>query len=139
MTKLEQLIAEVRRLAAEAPDVEYVPPTSKPTCFYTRGKTANGGCGCLFGQALQNVFPNIWQQLDAYERENDCPYGSIPFVLADYDFRMPSEGDDTSVQRQVNWCRRVQKLQDGDSLGRTPWGRAVAQADEEFEVSKNPL
>lgn len=104
----DQIITEVRRLAAEKPDFVYEKPEFSAFCLYMHGEEP----GCIFGQALHNLGWDVTAP-DA---------GTINTVLDDNDVHR--------TERQALWMREVQHEQDT----RTPWGDAVAKADEEFPL-----
>lgn len=110
------LIAEVRRLADEYPDAIY----DNDLCFYTCGKVTNGPKeeGCIFGQVLRKVCPNI--DLSKFEDCDNSDYcDNIEEVL-----------------RKINlnsypldkWCETVQYQQDQKKT----WSEAVRLADKVY-------
>jgi hypothetical protein len=108
----EQIIAEVRRLAAERPDYVYEKPEFSAYCLYMHGD----GPGCIFGHALHNLG---W---DFSEEQK----GTITSILL-------GDGPDPLVEttsQQRLWMRAVQSKQDNAFT----WGKAVELADEEFPL-----
>lgn len=112
----QQLIAIVRRKAAENPDFVYLPEGRivdgeefEHTCQYIH---RDGSPGCLIGQAL---FEAGLIDASLYERPDNS--GAF-FDLVDT-FAWPID------QREVDWLRRVQWYQDK----RRPWGEAAQYAD----------
>lgn len=100
----EQIIAEVRRLAAERPDFVYVSPEFSDQCLYMHGENEPG---CIFGHALFNLGV-----------DTSDTYGPIGEVLT-------MQGIAATV-RQRDWMRDVQYRQDH----RLTWGQAIRDADE---------
>lgn len=105
----DQIIAEVRRLAAERPDYVYEKPPGSTFCLY---RHEDGSPGCIFGQALDNLGVGL----------DEHTYGTIGIVLFDLGV--------AKTDQQANWMTSVQHYQDN---GR-PWAEAVAKADEENGV-----
>lgn len=100
----DQIIAEVRRLAAEKPDYVYEKPEFSAFCLYMHGDEP----GCIFGHALHNLGWDVTAH-DA---------GAINTVL-----------DDNGVlttTKQREWMREVQFSQDHGST----WEKAVRSADQ---------
>lgn len=54
MITVNDVIAEVRKLAAEKPDNTYTRPGGKQCC-YDAGVCTDGSVGCIFGQALARL------------------------------------------------------------------------------------
>ena len=111
MSKLtaELLVAEVRRLAAENPDATYFRNAS--TCSYLHG-TAAGGVGCIIGQAILAIDPDLRDFLRQVDGE------SISAI---------SKRLGLSYGPEIQWLSRVQFKQDCGN----PWGKAVSLANEE--------
>ena len=103
MDKLDSLVAEVRKIAVERPDTIYC----GGPCYYDSGECNDGSVGCLIGQALSAVDWSIY---------NPGQDSTISVLLGVKGF----EGS------RVDWCRRVQQMQDN---GRT-WGECITYADE---------
>ncbi len=101
----DQIIAEVRRLAAESPDFVYQKPEFSPVCLYKHGD----GPGCLFGQALSNLGIEV----------DENTRGTINNVLDRFDV--------DRTDRQRCWMSTAQRRQDHGSS----WAEAVRQADDE--------
>ena len=105
MFTIEQLIQEVRNLAAKVPNNKYI---SSGNCYYDRGDCSEEGTGCIFGQAA--------------------------FRLGEYWTGQMSIGDKLDKsninfsQKQKTWCILVQKKQDFGST----WKEAVELADKEI-------
>lgn len=107
---IEQVIAEVRRLADEKPDFVYPRPPGG-SCKYTPD---NEQPGCIFGQALSALG---WR-FALPEIEGHGIAGALQRLNID------------TPPRQTRWCAEVQIAQDGGQ----PWGEAVQLAD-----AKRPL
>lgn len=111
MSKLtaELLVAEVRRLAAENPDAVYGKSTS--TCSYLYG-TAGSGNGCIIGQAILAIDPDLRDFLRQVDGES---------IHAIYERLGLDYGP------EIRWLNRVQYKQDC----RYTWDKAVSSADKE--------
>lgn len=103
MLTVERIIEEVRRLAALHPDAVY---EKEHVCSYTTGKAADG-VGCLVGQAILSIDPNLRDTLASHNSETIN--GLLPVL---------------GLERS-NWLTDVQRAQDR----RKPWKDAVALAD----------
>lgn len=108
---IDQLIAKVRELAAKHPATKYVPPGHYTGCKYTKGE-AGGGCGCLLGQALVSLQPDLLPLLMHLDAKENV---TIDDLLVDH----------ISIDGFVPWLTEVQQNQD---MGKT-WSVAVATAD----------
>ena len=75
MLTMEALEREVRRLAETNPDAEYRAYVPKgegfASCWYTKG-SANGQCGCLIGQAIRVLDPQMYKRIADYEEEQEA-------------------------------------------------------------------
>lgn len=100
----EQIIAEVRRLAAEQPDFIYEKPAGSTFCLYKHGD----GPGCIMGQALNNLGVEV----------DEFTTGTIGSVLIEKGIK--------TTRGQGDWLRDVQAQQDT----RHTWAQSVADADE---------
>lgn len=110
---VEQVCAEVRRLAAESPDCKY--PYGKG-CFYTRGECTNGSTGCIVGQAFRRMGLDC-ASLDSSDRHT--PSAGMACLNLGL--------EDTAIKgANAVWLSTVQAFQDS---GHT-WGQAVADADD---------
>ncbi|MFF0498493.1 hypothetical protein ACFYU5_18960 [Nocardia aobensis] len=115
---LTEIIAEIRRIAAESPDYVYK-PVVKPnslgigTCEYVE-RSADGELvgSCIVGRALVNlgVPPEVLTFTDDF---TPTAFG----LLADLDFDVRGA--------EIKWIQRVQSGQDQ----KMSWGDAVARAD----------
>lgn len=115
---LTEIIAEIRRIAAESPDYVYKPVVkpnslSLETCEYVE-RSADGELvgSCIVGRALVNlgVPPEVLTFTSDY---TPTAFG----LLADPD----GDGEGT----EIIWIQRVQSGQDE----KMSWGDAVARAD----------
>lgn len=107
---IENIIAEVRRLAEEFPDNVYVSDNG-PYCYYDDGRCTNGSIGCIFGQAIRNLGLD-WDLSDNVGILKVFIRNGIP------------------MYRGHLWCRVLQVCQDNGST----WKQAVTRADEEVCV-----
>jgi hypothetical protein len=107
---VHNVIAEVRKLAAEKPDNCYVPTDAWGGCCYDKGQCTDGSVGCIFGQALQRLGRPI----------TGC--GSITQALCDSRWFEPLTID---LDNEVEWCKLVQQYQDAN----LSWGKAVESAN----------
>lgn len=117
---LEQLVDTVRELAKANPDFCYKSDIesisgSGQICFYTKGSNCNG---CLFGQAILKLQPNLYNYLDSEDAH--CP-PTITVLLHDI----------LSNDSDYSWCQLVQLFQDS---GRS-WGNSVIKADDEVDYN----
>lgn len=114
--KLSEVVAEVRKAAAESPDHVYEPHEVGPSCTYVRkGEGGELEADCIVGQGLARA-------------------GVPLYVLAKFDV-----GDDTSAARKLgevypgdrDWpkIRWLSLVQGGQDTFR-PWGEAVDRASE---------
>ncbi len=114
---VDQLIDEVKRLAQENPDFVYqkFPGKVRPiagNCYYT--KSANDlNKGCIFGQAILNLQPDLKDFL--LEVDNRTDSNGIGQVLKDLGFP------------RLTWCIDVQSNQDHGYC----WKKAVELAGNE--------
>ena len=69
MLTLKALEQEVHRLAEENPDATY--QGVGDGCWYTTG-TAGGQVGCLIGQAIQVLDPQMYKRIADYEEEQEA-------------------------------------------------------------------
>lgn len=106
---VEQLVAEVRKLANEKPGNVY---EAEPeySCSYDTGVYSDGSVGCIFGQAFQRLGVPIRGSL------------TIGFVICD------KLGVEASKE-QCLWMGHVQGCQDHGSN----WARSVYLADEKYQ------
>ena len=125
MSKVNAVVAEVRRLAEEYPAAIY--PTEESyyvtrpdgqeievECSYTQGIVKNGPEteGCIIGQAIARVLPEV----DLTDLEGDTPTNKGFVALLETEVGDP----------RLRWMKNIQIHQD---CGK-PWARAVVLADE---------
>lgn len=118
MIDLQELVANVRKLAKEYPDAKYRSP-DRGGCYYTRGAVVDGPetPGCIVGQAMPS---HVMDRLIEVDNEGG---GNIPYVLGDV--------LDIDYDRGTFlWLDVVQSYQD---LGKT-WSEAVRGADLDLGV-----
>lgn len=108
MATIDDVIAEIRRLAAEKPDYVYKKPPGSALCanWYWDGDRRVGSC--IVGQALGNLVG-----LDA------VPIGNGSSIS------MLNAGIPVGPRGKTQWVAMVQCEQDQG----LPWGEAVAFAD----------
>lgn len=111
MTKIEQLIAEVRRLAKEQPDFIYERSFGSFFCKYTSGANCSG---CIFGQAVMNLWPDSLNTLKAVDDSNN-------FGIKGLFQQLSIE----ATRDEIHWCMNVQDYQDK----KINWGCCVIRAD----------
>lgn len=77
MVQLDELIKELKRLVENNPDFVYESVGYEYNCYYTKGGLQWGraflaqktNCnGCLFGQALMNLYPELKEQLEEFDK-----------------------------------------------------------------------
>ncbi len=106
---IDQLIQEVKTLAQEQPNFVYQSIPLKG-CYYTKFGASSGN-GCLFGQAILRLQPELLPMLEAWDAREHGATG-IQHLLKEL-------GIDWSPR--VAWCCLVQGAQDREC----PWGKAV--------------
>ena len=117
----QDIVREIRTLAQERPDYVYEGVGDTSTCSYVTG--ADGGPGCLVGQALQRL---------------GVPRETLAEVEGDIDLNgglgvrrlLTALLGPVHLQRAVSWIERVQDAQDSGSR----WHDAVASADVEVPL-----
>jgi hypothetical protein len=116
---IDQLITEVRRLAAEKPDYVYTPAFNDKTtiaCWYQ----APGKEHCIFGQALANIGVTV-----PYDNEGS----RIRLLITSMDAI-----EHTRDEKKLDWCTNAQNAQDrGNS-----WSQAILDADGMAEMRVGP-
>ncbi len=111
MDRLDQLVAAVRKIAAERPDIKY----NHSNCFYDDLKCTDGSVGCLLGQGLAAIGWILYDE--GYRHEI-----SISDLLVQAGYR--------EADTRIRWCSRVQTRQDICSA----WGKCIEYADEEIKI-----
>lgn len=108
---IEQVIAEVKRLAAEYPKARYRGPADSICCHYSKGTTTEGPnvLGCIFGVAFSALGIAI-----PAESDNE----DIGSLLVELGLAEP-ESD------PLRWCAKVQHCQDEG----WEWGHCVEVAN----------
>lgn len=114
MIAFEQLEKKIRELVAADPKNVYVSPGHGKTCSYVSGPCINGSKGCIFGQAILALRPDLRDSLIAFDLREDT---SIRYLLQDLGCNY--------TDKQVNWCQRLQNEQDIQ----TGWANTLAAAD----------
>jgi hypothetical protein len=114
--ELAPILEEVKRLGTEYPNAIYEKSDEGCGCFYTKG-AAGPGEGCIFGQAILNVYPDLRDFLVEFDRiaaeEGET---SITTLLRDLDIPY-THGDPIDD---------VQYSQDQ----KKPWGQAITYLGE---------
>lgn len=117
----DNLIRHVRAKAAAAPDFVYVSPnlgnltTADDSCRYVH----DGAPSCIIGHALWNA--GLINSAFEWNQYNTDSVSALTGPLSlDLD------------KDELTWLADVQWLQDRD----TPWGEAVAKADEKLKTGK---
>lgn len=108
MITIEQLIDRVKEIAKHRQDNKYV-VGQFARCYYTKGNCSDGSCGCIFGQALVSLDPNLKTTLVALD--------NYPTPIAILLLKLGITGSDA----QLEWCAQVQRLQDSGDL----WGKCI--------------
>jgi hypothetical protein len=115
---VELIITACRELATEQPGVIYDKGNAK-LCRYTRGE-AGCGSGCIIGQAILNVYPELEPKLLLIDAADE---GTGVRGL------LQSLGIKTS-ENQICWLSTLQGQQDFEN----PWGASLATADETVKL-----
>ena len=102
-----ELIAEVRRIAAEMPGHTYTPEEGEGSCMYGH----HDGPGCIIGWALQRLDPKVYAAV--LEGWNGAEVDQLI-----------SGGLIDATEEEGVWLTAVQSRQDMEDR----WGWAVAQA-----------
>ena len=120
-----ELIQAIRDLAAKYPNGLYQRPSNNPAtqCSYIKGIVKDGPetCGCIVGQALRIVDPNIQPLLFRYPTKSSTDlfqenYPGFDEILADL--------------KAIDWIGDVQKNQDNELT----WSECVRLADAAFPL-----
>lgn len=120
--RLEPMVREVRRLAAERPDFVYEDQPDSlgaGVCFYYGADGKGGGTGCIIGEAAKalGASPATLQCMD-----DSVDFGDVLAIALD----IPPFIDDTQGEHEARrWLATVQGYQDSGM----DWGSAVAKAD----------
>lgn len=123
MVTAEQVIAEVRRLAAEQPDFVYgAQEGAGGNCSYfgcAIGDTS--GQACIVGQALAGLNVDMSGLLETEKTAAGVTAGgALRRRMVDVAY----------TESEASWLTEVQYLQDAD----VPWGEAVAKADQSVKL-----
>lgn len=122
MINVTDLVNKVRALAAENPDLVY--PSVGPTgrCYYLTSGRPNDVPGCIMGQALIALDPELRPVLERADEDQDLIRGILDKTLGS------KVVQDNSLD--VDWLALVQAKQDKAMS----WGKAVAYADDYQEL-----
>jgi hypothetical protein len=113
---VHKLIKAVRDLAEEHPDALYYAPPEG--CLYTLG-SCGGGQGCIVGQAVLRVYPELLEILI-----------KVDMLAVDANTLFDDELPDLDLSHEdIGWLGSVQSNQDHPRA----WGVSVTQADKEIE------
>lgn len=107
----------VREIVAENPEVVY--KRTSDGCLYTKGK-AGDSCGCLIGQAIIRVYPELEEKL----KDIDDKISPMAGTLLNSHLYF----DETKASK---WLNSVQHYQDGGSS----WEHCVKTADQYWPLS----
>ncbi len=107
MFTIEALIDEVKKLATEHPDNIYIMPEETVTCMYNDGTCTDGSIGCIFGQAIKRLDPEI---------------KIVETGIADL---LKNHLKITMTDQQLLWCRMFQIKQDS----RKTWSEALHESN----------
>lgn len=110
---INSLIREVKRLAKQNPDFVY--QSCGSNCFYTKSENDND-CGCIFGQAILNLQPDLKETLQFFDNSSRVPRISVLLKKLGI----------TASMKQQSWCNSVQSSQDRKST----WACAIKRAGE---------
>lgn len=112
---INQLVETVQTLAAERPDFVYE-QIPLGACYYTKSACSTTD-GCLFGQAILRLQPELRPTLEEWDTNREKNHASGIMTL------LQSLGIDytTEVGNLMLWCCQVQGMQDR----KTAWGKAV--------------
>ena len=119
---IDQLIQEVRNLAAESPHNRY--HNRGGACFYSKLLCDNGAIGCIFGQAFQRL------DIDVEEIDNHADAEDFDGYGSSIDRVIPKLGIEAD-SFELSWCKKVQTAQDNDKT----WASAIEEADSEFPLN----
>lgn len=106
------LINEVKRIAEQNPDFVYKPDGKD--CLYTRSEN-NEDCGCIFGQAILNLKPELKQILQNFDNSAAVP--RINVLLNELEIK--------TTKKQAKWCCIVQSAQDNQ----LSWTQAIHRGE----------
>ena len=99
------VIAEVRRLVGEFPEAKYM--ADGGLCQYTQGIATNGQRGCLIGQAIVTLYPDLLEALREEDKGNLDPAGEVCLKLG-IDVSLGEREYLDTIQyaqdRGVKWC-----------------------------------
>lgn len=120
---INDIIAEVRRLAKNNQDVIYNKCDNSSGCFYTHGE-AGGKQGCIIGQAIIHLYPNSKEFFTILDNNNDFTYVTIKYLA-------PLLFGTTDIDNlKILWLKEVQTKQDENNT----WSDAVKSADRKFPL-----
>jgi len=114
--KVSEIIQTCRNLAKEFPEARY--PVTE-SCCYTQGE-AGPGQGCLIGQAIVRVYPELLPKLKRIDKAGGATVASMLLTLK----VEPSEIVEQAVA-EVHWLSRLQHKQDCGY----PWSECLKEAD----------
>ena len=117
---LDRLVAEVRSLAADCPDVVYSP--CGVYCMYTKGE-AGCGVGCIVGQAILRLQPELREGLVRVDRR-ELGNTTAMQLMGSMRLWVGTESG-KEAYRNAYWLSRVQTSQDRG----TQWGECIELAD----------
>lgn len=115
-----KVVQAVRDIVKENPEVIY--HQEGGYCYYTKGKATNGQCGCLIGQAIIKVYPELEEKLKQIDNE----LNTVPAADSLIEYHLMFEESLGSM-----WLGYVQSQQDN---GKT-WEHAVEYTDRNYPLS----
>lgn len=122
---MSDIIAEVRKIAKERPDVYYNPDGM---CKYSSGECSDGSIGCIFGQAFTNLGIDA-KKFDKYPVPHHTSINGSTTYVPSIDHILRNEFNCKEVL-ELEWCGTVQNGQDGG----LSWKEAVLEADRELGI-----
>lgn len=116
MFTVDELIAEVRKLADENPDFVY----DDVACWYLIGGNPDTP-GCIIGRTIMALSPELKPILEKADETNENINGLFP-MLSDFEF--------DNNTNEFQWLLSVQSSQDSGSS----WEDAIELADENHSL-----
>jgi hypothetical protein len=120
MITIEQLVAEVTRLAQENPENSY--EQTAIACYYNKGTCTNGTVGCIFGQAFRNLEQPLEDIFDSH-----CGNTGIRIGIVLKELKL------NNIPELVNWCSEFQYWQDRHCS----WNQCLVNANKSIQNEDN--
>lgn len=121
---VDEVVKAVRKLAEERPEYRY---ESIIGCYYTKG--GDDGLGCLVGQALVLLYPEVKDTLVRVDNRSVSEVPCLPELLTTLGVTDDPSSED---KLKIRWLRDVQMFQDRGHR----WSKAVELADAEVRSRK---